>query len=151
MRDILFIIGFPLLAMLAGASLVIQIALNASLRSELASWSWAALVSYFGGTLMMLIIVVLQRGERPSAGTATSIPWAHWTGGFFGGIYIILSIVLLPRLGAAAVVAFVLSGQMLTALVFDHYGLMGLPLHAVTPLRLAGAVLLISGVVLIRI
>jgi transporter family-2 protein len=150
MRDLLSIVGFPLLAMFAGTSLVIQVALNANLRSELASWSWAALVSYLGGTVMMLIILLIQREPRPAASPLASIPWTSWTGGFFGGVYIILSIILLPRLGAAAVVAFVLSGQMLTALVFDHYGLMGLTLHSVTPLRLAGAVLLISGVVLIR-
>jgi len=150
MRDFLSIIAFPLLAMLSGGSLVIQAALNASLRSALASWSWAALVSYLGGTVLMLVILLFQREPRPSASTIASIPWSSWTGGFFGGVYIILSIILLPRLGAAAVVAFVLSGQMLTALVFDHYGLMGLTLHPVTPLRLAGTVLLISGVVLIR-
>jgi len=150
MRDILSIIGFPLLAVLAGASLVVQVALNANLRAALTSWSWAALVSYLGGTVLMLVILLVQREPRPSTSTLASIPWSAWTGGLFGGVYIILSIILLPRLGAAAVVAFVLSGQMLTALVFDHYGLMGLAPHPITPLRLVGAMLLISGVVLIR-
>jgi transporter family-2 protein len=150
MRDIMSIIGFPLLAMLAGTSLVVQVTLNASLRSALASWSWAAFISYLGGTVMMLIIMLVQRDPRPAASAIASIPWSAWTGGFFGGVYIIMSIILLPRLGAAALVAFVVSGQMLTALVFDHYGLMGLALHPITPLRLMGAMLLIGGVVLIR-
>ena len=75
MRDLLSIVGFPLLAMFAGTSLVIQVALNANLRSELASWSWAALVSYLGGTVMMLIILLIQREPRPAASPLASIPF----------------------------------------------------------------------------
>jgi Putative inner membrane exporter, YdcZ len=38
----------------------------------------------------------------------------------------VLSIVLLQRLGASTVVAFVVAGQMLGALAFDQFGVMGL-------------------------
>jgi transporter family-2 protein len=39
---------------------------------------------------------------------------------------------------------------MLGAIAFDHYGLFGLAEHRVDAPRLAGAMLLISGVILIR-
>jgi transporter family-2 protein len=78
------------------------------------------------------------------------LPWTAWIGGLFGAIYIATSIVLVPRLGAAAVVVFVVAGQMLTSLAFDHYGLMGLPQHPATLARLAGAVLLVISVILMR-
>jgi bacterial/archaeal transporter family-2 protein len=66
-------------------------------------------------------------------------------------VYVVLSILLLQRLGASAVVAFVVAGQMLGALAFDQFGLMGLERPPATPLRLAGALLLVGGVVLMRL
>ena len=43
-----------------------------------------------------------------------------------------------------------MTGQMLGSIIFDHYGLFGLTQHPVDLPRLAGAMLLIAGVVLIR-
>ena len=77
--------------------------------------------------------------------------WASWTGGIFGAIYIGISIVLLPRLGAAVMIALIVVGQMIGALAFDHFGLLGIPVTPASPLRMAGALLLIAGVILIRI
>jgi len=39
---------------------------------------------------------------------------------------------------------------MLCSLTFDHFGLLGIPVHPATLVRLAGAAFLILGVVLIR-
>jgi len=39
---------------------------------------------------------------------------------------------------------------MLGSIVFDHFGVLGVPIHPVSVLRVAGAALLVSGVVLIR-
>jgi bacterial/archaeal transporter family-2 protein len=62
----------------------------------------------------------------------------------------VVSILLLPHLGAATVVALLVTGQMLGSLVFDHYGLFGLTQQPFDLFRLTGAALLIAGVVLIR-
>jgi transporter family-2 protein len=56
----------------------------------------------------------------------------------------------LPRLGAATVLALIVVGQMLGALAFDHFGLLGLPQHPASLARLAGAAFLLFGVVLVR-
>jgi len=76
--------------------------------------------------------------------------WISWTGGIFGALFIGISIIMMPRLGAAVVVALIVVGQMLGSLAFDHFGLLGLPQHSAGPIRLAGAILLILGVILIR-
>jgi bacterial/archaeal transporter family-2 protein len=141
----------PLLALLAGASAVTQATVNAKLRFHLASWSWAAFTSYAVGTVAMLIVIFVQRAPRPSFTIAAAVPWWAWTGGCLGVIYIVLSIILLHRLGASRVVAFVVAGQMLGALAFDQFGLMGLERLPATPLRLTGALLLVGGVVLMRL
>lgn len=150
MSDLIQRIALSLVAATAGVSLVIQVALNGKLREGLASWSWAGLISYLGGTLTMLLVVALQRPGWPSLAARASLPWSAWIGGIFGAIYIVLAIVLLPRLGAASLVALVVAGQMLASAVFDHFGLLGLTPHATSPSRIMGAVLIVAGVVLIR-
>jgi bacterial/archaeal transporter family-2 protein len=138
------------LALGAGVSVATQQVLNGGLRTALASPAWAGLVSYAGG-LVAMIVAVIALGERvPSWKTIADVPWYAWSGGLFGAAFILLAILLLPFLGAATLFALVIAGQVLAAVTMDHFGAFGLTPHPVSAARLAGAVLLISGVVLIR-
>jgi transporter family-2 protein len=78
------------------------------------------------------------------------VPWWAWSGGLFGGAFILLAILLLPTLGAATLFALVIAGQVLAAITLDHFGALGLTPHPISTARLAGAVLLIAGVALMR-
>jgi len=57
--------------------------------------------------------------------------------------------VSLPRLGAAAMVALVIAGQVAFSLVIDRFGLFGVPPHPITVQRAIAAVLLLAGTVLL--
>jgi transporter family-2 protein len=143
--------SFYLLAAGAGVSFVFQQAVNANLRAEIGSPWWAGFISYLGGTLAMFAMIIALREPWLAGSAVTRTSWMSWTGGIFGAIYIAISILLLPRLGAALVVALIVLGQMLGALAFDHFALLGVPESPVSLSRLAGAALLVAGVVLIRL
>lgn len=134
----------------AGAGLVLQQALNADLRVTLGSGAWAGLISYIGGTLCMIVLILVMRDGVPSMAAVARTPWFSWTGGFFGAVYIALGIFLLQKLGAATFISLLIAGQMLGSILFDHYGLFGLPQHPADATRLIGAVMLVAGVALIR-
>jgi len=139
-----------LLALGAGISVATQQVLNGNLRTALNSPAWAGLVSYAVGLLTM-IVTVIALGERiPSWKTMAGVPWYAWSGGVFGGAFILLVILLLPSLGAATLFALVIAGQVLAAITLDHFGAFGLTPHPIGTARLLGAALLIAGVVLIR-
>jgi bacterial/archaeal transporter family-2 protein len=140
-----------LLAVGAGLSFVFQQAVNANLRAEIGSPWWAGFVSYLGGTVAMLVVAVLMREPWPSMQAIQRSHAISWTGGVFGAIYIAISILLIPRLGAAMVIALIVAGQMIGALAFDHFGILGVPVHPANASRLLGAALLVAGVVLIRL
>lgn len=144
------ILGLGSLAALAGASFVVQAAVNSELRGALGSATWASFVSYLGGTLVMLAVILVIREPMPTAEAAAKSSWLHWTGGLFGAVYVVITIMLLPRLGAATLLALFVTGQMIASLTFDHYGLMGLARQPADALRLLGAAFLVTGVVLIR-
>ena len=139
-----------LLAVLAGAGLVVQQILNANLRGGLASAAWAGFSSYFVGLACMTVLAIALRDPVPAASVAGRIPWWTWSGGLFGAIFIGLAILLVPKLGAATFFALLVTGQMLASVVFDQIGLLGLAQRPIDLPRLVGVGLLISGVVLIR-
>ncbi len=138
------------LAALAGASFVVQAAVNANLRSSLGSAFWAAFVSYAGGTLVMAVVLLLARAPWPKADAVWGSAWLSWTGGLWGSGYVVVLILLLPRLGAAATLSLFIAGQMLVSVAFDQFGVLGVPRQPVDLFRVAGAALVVCGVALIR-
>jgi bacterial/archaeal transporter family-2 protein len=138
------------LALIAGVSVVIQQVLNANLRSELNSAVWSGFMSYFLGVLCMVSLAIVLREPIPSGAVITRIPWWSWSGGLFGAIFIGLSILVAQQLGAAALIALLVTGQMIASVVIDHFGWLGLVQRPVDPARLIGVGLLIGGVLLIR-
>jgi transporter family-2 protein len=144
-------LGLLALTVGAGISFVVQQAVNSNLRLELASAWWAGFISYLGGTLAMLAMVALMREPLLSGAAFARSSWFSWTGGVFGAIYIAVSILMLPRLGVATVVALIVFGQMTGSLIFDHFGLLGVPQHSAGPARITGAALLVLGTLLIRL
>ena len=150
MSGIVQYLVFALLAAGAGGSFVAQQAVNANLRASIDLAAWAGFVSYLGGTICMAVLALMLRDPWPAGAALARSNWWAWSGGFFGAIYIAVSILLLPRLGAATVVALIVMGQMLGSVAFDHYGWMGLPEHPADWQRILGALLLVGGVVLIR-
>ena len=138
------------LGLLAGLSFVMQQIVNTNLKSGLTSPLWAAFVSYAGGTLLVALLLLATQQGVPSRQAIAGTSWPSWLGGAFGVVYVLASIALLPRVGAATSIALIVAGEMLTSFTFDHFGLLGLTRHPVDTIRVVGAVLLLAGVVLIR-
>lgn len=138
------------LAIGLGVLLPVQAGVNAQLRTSLGQPVAAALVSFLVGTAALALGGLLMRVPLPLVAAWGRSPWWHWVGGLIGAAYVAGAIVLAPRLGAATLVAAVVAGQMLASLVLDHYGWVGFPVQEVTPVRLAGAGLIIAGVLLVQ-
>jgi len=137
-----------LVAILVGAGLTVQVGMNATVRAVIGSPVIATIVNFAIG-LAALAVVALASGARVVPGSTAAVPAWAWLGGLLGAVYVASTTVLGPRLGAAALLAFTLAGQMVAALVVDQYGVIGFPQSPVTPARLLGAVLVIAGALLI--
>jgi len=137
-----------LLAFAAGVVLVVQVGVNATLRGGLGSPVVAALVSFVVGSVALAALALSMRGW-PSRGQFAAPPAWAWAGGVLGAYYVVATIIVGPRLGAAALLALVILGQLLSSLLVDHFGWLGFPQHPLSLARIAGAALLFAGVLLI--
>jgi bacterial/archaeal transporter family-2 protein len=139
-----------ILVALGGAGLALQMACNSRLRVATGSPVLATLISVVV-TLISLTGVwasgVTPRGTLPAF---SSVPIWAWGGGALAGYYLVASLVAIPRLGTAAVFSLVIAGQMITALVLDATGALGVAHIALNVKRVAGAALLLIGVVLLQ-
>jgi transporter family-2 protein len=139
-----------LLALAAGVLLPVQAGVNAQLRSVVGSPLAAALVSFLVGTAGLGTAAVIFRAPMALRGAWAASPWWLWLGGLIGALYVVATIVLAPRLGAATLVAAVVAGQMIASLLLDQYGLLGFPTHPINGLRVLGAALVTVGVILVQ-
>lgn len=145
LRLLLLFLGF-----VAGAVLPIQASLNARVGQAAGSPIVGALVSFGIGTLALLALVLAQGAPLRQVAGLRSLPPLTLLGGLLGAFYVAVVTALAPRLGATLTVALVVVGQLVLALVLDHFGLLGLPLHPVSGLRALGVGLLLLGVWLIQ-
>lgn len=143
-------IFYYLLALLAGVALATQTGINAQLRTVVGSPVLATLISFLVGTLVLILYLVLfERDSWDSVRQLQGMAFYKILGGVIGAAYVCSVIVLAPRIGAANLLALIVGGQIMFALFLDHYGFLGFEQHSFNIFRLAGACLLIAGVMLI--
>ena len=139
-----------LATLLGGVALALQAAWNARMRSVVGTPVLSAYLSVCV-TFVILSFVVLSgllgSGKLSGLGSA---PWWAWGGGFAGAYFLVITLVALPRIGAALVVACLVLGQMATAILLDAMGWFGVPRIELSPTRLIGSALLVVGVALLQ-
>jgi bacterial/archaeal transporter family-2 protein len=136
------------LASLAGLLLPLQSIIAARVAETINGPFMAALVNFVGGTAALIVLILVFRVPWPSGTQAALVPGYAWAIGLFGAFFVAQAAFVIPKLGAAGMVALVITGQMIGSVIMDHFGIMQ-PVQPVTLQKVFGAVLLMGGVFLI--
>lgn len=142
-----------LLLIIAGMSAFVipfQAIINSRLGKVTENPILAAVVSFTGGTLVLSVILIVWSRGLPSVPTGVRIPWYLYIGGLLGAVYVTTALTLVPVIGTANFIAATICGQLIMSIVIDHAGLMGVPRDPVSLSKVGGAVLLITGMLLIQ-
>jgi transporter family-2 protein len=137
------------LALIAGALVPLQGALNAKLAAAAASPIHASLVSFIVGTAAIAAYALVTRQAVSWSGMAGA-PWYAWLGGFCGAFALTAIILLFPRLGPGLGFGLIIAGQLLASVALEHFNILVAEPHPISLLRLAGVGLVIGGVAMIR-
>jgi transporter family-2 protein len=138
-----------LVAFVAGLMLTVQVGLNATLGRAVGNIRFAVLANFTVGLIGILIYVVASRDAWPTRQGLATVPMWAWLGGLLGAFYVAAATVVGPRIGAAALLALTVLGQLMASLLVDQCGWLGFPLQPLSATRIAGALLLLGGVALI--
>ena len=132
-----------------GSILPIQAALNGKLMRTFGHPTIGATISFLTGTIVLFIYAFAVRANF-QVSLVKETQWYHWVGGIIGAIYVTGIIMIIPRLGAALAFSLIVAGQLMMSVLMDHFGLFGVPVNPVTPVKILGFLLLLAGVILIR-
>ncbi|MGX1789446.1 DMT family transporter [Bosea sp. NPDC055332] len=148
-------LGWMLLALVAGAVLPVQGAINGLLRQDLGAPFVVGTISFVVATLSMitvlLVTLLLMGGAKPQLGGLRTMPWWGWIGAICGATYVTTVFVAIPAIGTAATVGLTVAGQQIVSLFVDRYGWFRLPQREISTLRFAGVVVLLLGVAAIKV
>jgi transporter family-2 protein len=141
---------FIIMALLLGAILPLQATINTRLSKIVGGPVVSAFVSFSVGTIALLLYLLITRQIHFNTIPFRQSSWWMWIGGLLGAFFVAGIVVLLPRLGVALSFSLVVAGQMAIAILFDHFGWIGTTVREISLGKIAGAILLIAGVFLIR-
>ena len=137
------------MAFISGALMPLQAGINGLLAREVSSVLNAATISFLVGTIALLILVLWQR-EAVSLSSLKSLQWWHWAGGLMGAFFVFTAAFVAPRIGALLFMVLVLAGQLSSAILLDHQGWAGYKEMPINLGKIAGLLLILSGVWVIR-
>jgi transporter family-2 protein len=92
---------------------------------------------------------VTLSGKAGGIGEVAQVQWYYLLGGALGAAYVFSALVLISQIGAGAVAAATVTGQLTTSVVLDRIGFLGLDREPLTASRVAGVGLLLAGTYLI--
>ncbi|MDA8744848.1 DMT family transporter [Rubripirellula amarantea] len=138
-----------LLALAAGSALPLQGGINARLGKAAASPVYAALISFAVGTAALLVYILVTKQTASWAGIK-QLPPQYWIGGILGAIYVSIVILVFPKLGPGLTFSLIVAGQLMLALLLEHYNILVAQQQSVSVGRIMGVVLIVAGVVLMK-
>jgi len=130
------------------------VGINGELRSKIGSPILSSLISFAVGTIVLTITffftVLSGSSSAQNFINIKNTSWWMFTGGLLGAFYIFTTIFTSPKIGFANMFSLVICGQIILAIIFDHFGLLGNQIHTINSLRVLGVILLILGVYIIQ-
>lgn len=142
------------LSLISGFALTLQVGINSGLRSTIGNPILSSLISFAVGTLSLAIVflytMLTGSSVLPDSISIKNLSWWMFTGGLFGAFYIFTTIFVSPKIGFANMFSLVICGQIILAVIFDHFGLLGGQVHLINPVRIMGLTFLILGVYIIQ-
>jgi transporter family-2 protein len=131
----------------AGVLGAAQATINGRLGTAMGSQLAAALVSFSVGLVGLAIINLAVRSRPKLSGRPA---WWAYSGGLIGAVFVFTIAYVTPLLGTSLAISAALLGQITGGLTLDHLGAFGSSPRHLTRRRLAGAGLVLVGVLLVR-
>lgn len=142
--------AFSTLAVLAGAAIALQAAMNARLGVQLANPLLATGIAFSIACLVTLVIMILFQRNLPVFENIKLVPGYLWFGGLFSAFGVGSYYYLIPKMGVGNMMSYALSGQLVLAVIASHFGWFAQPVKPITIKVFIGIVAMIVGIVFVN-
>src|SRR5678816_757481 len=97
------------------------------------------------------IIIGLTGWDPGFFGNLKSVPAWLLTAGIMGGALVFGIAWAMPKLGAGTAFVLMIAGQVISGMIFSHFGLLGSPVQPFTLVKFIGVVLLTAGAAIVTL
>ena len=141
---------FYILPLVAGVAMSIQSGINAQLRASIQHPLLAAFISFIGGTLALGILLLFSKQSMPAISVYSGIEWYKFIGGLLGAFIVFVALISVQKIGASNMFVLMVAGQLATAMLMDHFAVLGLRENPISIQKLLGILLVIAGAWLVN-
>ena len=134
---------------LIGIAFAMQPPVNAEVARKLGSPFAAALLS-LSLSAVILLVVALLTGVRVQPASFAALPWWFMLAGMIGAVVVTGSTLIVPVIGAAALVACIVFGQAIGASIVDQFGLFRLAVKPLDGWKAAGLLIMFVGLLVFQ-
>nr|WP_106782687.1 DMT family transporter [Lysinibacillus timonensis] len=113
---------YPILALIAGMAVAVQGQINGGLGKKIGVIE-GAFFSFALGTLALLFALIFFGNGQISS--VTNVPKWQLIGGILGAFFVLVQVLVVPKIGVSTTLLAVIVGQILLSVVIDHFGLFG--------------------------
>jgi len=139
----MFAIGMAvLLGLLAGVAVTLQGPMIGLISQRMGSLESVFIIHLSGAVLSGIPLLILRGG---ALGEWRSLPWYTFFAGGFGLVIVGTISIVLPRIGAAGIFTLIVVGQIVMAVIVDHYGWFSTPVRPADLARIAGIAIIMFG------
>lgn len=143
------VVGAAAATLALGAVVALQPPVNAELGKRTSDLG-AAFISV-ALSFLLLGVVFLAFGDLGSLSKLREVPVVYLTGGLYGALFVLVSLITVRHLGAGLTIALLIAGQLVVAALLDHYGVLGLDQIELSAVRVLGIVALLTGAILMSL
>jgi transporter family-2 protein len=140
---------FLLLALITGALIPIQAATNAQFSKSIGNPIITGLMVFTVGLIGMLLFVLISKTAFPMRQQLASAPVYGYLGGIIVATYVVMITLLVPRIGVGTAIGLIVTGQIICAVMIDHFGLFNVAVRSISATRIVGMLLMIAGIYLV--
>ncbi|MBR1207528.1 MULTISPECIES: DMT family transporter [unclassified Bradyrhizobium] len=123
--------------------------MNNALRNSMENPWLSSIVSFLPVVAFLSVIWMCQPHPFPTRESIAAMPWWAPLGGLIGAFAVVAGLLFVGQVGAGTFGGLTITANILMSLLVDKYGWFGMTVHALTPGRAAGAVLMMAGIFLI--
>ena len=140
---------FIILSAISGALIPVQASTTAAFSKVTGNAISTALVVFITGLIVVSTYALFTRTPVPSVEQLKSAPLYGYAGGFIVAFYVIIITIVTPKLGVGPAIGLIITGQIISAVIIEHYGLFGAAIREMDLKRIGGTLLMIAGIYLV--
>ena len=110
--------------LLTGLLIPLQGAVNSRFAGIVGNTYFVGGISALVAAVLMLVMFLVTTPNFSFQTRLSSLPLYLWMGGLFAFAYLVATIIVIPKIGVGTAMIFLISGQLLAALLMDQFGIL---------------------------